>query len=159
VRAAPRDLAAAGLWAAAALGWVLAMRLPWYRAGVLGDVTVLDGAELLRTGVFGVPAVSAFAVVVLPGIALVLLGLAPVHGRAAMVTRVVLWLLGTGAALALLVVTWPLGGGAIGVGGALVVLACVLGAIALGCATVTPRRDGDDGTHDQTGGMTGPVGG
>ncbi|GAA5143107.1 hypothetical protein GCM10023340_07790 [Nocardioides marinquilinus] len=155
MRAAPRDLAAAGLWAAAAIGWVLAMRVPWYRAGVLGDVTVLDGAELLRAGVFGVPAVAGFAVVALPAVALVLLGLAPVHGRAAMVARVVLWLVGTGSAVALLLVTWPLGGGAIGLGAGLVVLACVLGAIALGCATVTPHREAADGVR----GMTEPLGG
>jgi hypothetical protein len=131
-----RELVGVMLWALAAIAWVVAMLVPWFRAGVAASTTPLEVAELLRTGVLGVPPVTGYAVLVLPGIALLLLGSAPLRGGAVMALRVVLWLVGTAAGLLLVVFLGNLSAHTFGAGAVLVVLGCVLGGAALGCATV-----------------------
>ena len=138
-----RELVAVALWAAAAIAWVVAMRVPWFREGVTASTSPLDAAELLRAGVLGVPPVSGFAVLLLPAIALVLLGLAPLRGVGVMVVRVLLWLVATGVGLALVAVLSQVSAQTFGWGAALVVAACVLGGVALGLATVRTAETGD----------------
>ncbi|MDO9457231.1 hypothetical protein [Nocardioides sp.] len=143
-----RELVGVGLWALAAAAWVAAMLVPWFRAGVTASTTPLEVAELLRAGVLGVPPVAGYAVLLLPGIALVLLGIAPLRGGGAMAARVVLWLVGTAAGLLLVVFLSSISAQTFGVGAALVVAGCVLGGAALGLATVRvpASPDGPDAT-------------
>lgn len=131
-----RELTAAALWALAAVAWVVAMLVPWFRAGVAASATPLEVAGLLRSGVLGVPPVAGYAVLVLPAIALLLLGIAPLRGGSAMALRVVLWLLGTVAGLLLVVLLASVSAQTVGLGAVLVVAGCVLGGVALGFATV-----------------------
>lgn len=140
-----RELTAVGLWALAASAWVVAMVVPWFRAGVTASTTPLEVGELLRGGALGVPPVAGYAVLVLPSIALLLLGMAPLRGGGVMALRVVLWLVGTVAGLLLVVLLSNLSAHTFGPGAVLVVLGCVLGGLALGLATVRmPRDDHDD---------------
>jgi hypothetical protein len=136
-----RELTGVALWALAAVAWVVAMLVPWFRAGVTASTTPLEVAELLRSGVLGVPPVTGYAVVVLPGIALLLLGIAPLRGRGAMALRVLLWLAGTAAGLLLVLFLASLSAHTFGWGAALVTAGCLLGGAALGCATVRVPAD------------------
>lgn len=137
-----RELTGVALWALAATAWVVAMLVPWFRAGVTASTTPLEVAELLRGGVLGVPPVTGYAVLVLPGIALLLLGLAPLRGGGVMALRVLLWLAGTAVGLLLVVLLSNLSAHTFGAGAVLIVLGCVLGGAALGLATVrVPVRD------------------
>ncbi len=139
-----RELVAVGLWAAAAVSWVVAMRVPWFRHGLVAGTTPLEAAELLRTGVLDVPPVTGFAVLLLPALALVLLGIAPLRGPGAMVARVLLWLVATTVGVLLVVVLAGLSSTTIGWGAALVLLGCVLGGVALGLSTVrVPQEPAD----------------
>lgn len=139
-----RELAGVVLWALVAVAWVVAMLVPWYRAGVAASTTPLEAAELLRSGVLDVPPVTGWAVLVLPAVALVLLGIAPLRGPGVMALRVLLWLLGSTAGLLLVLVLGRLSAYAVGPGALLVVGGSLLGGAALGCATVrrTPTGTG-----------------
>ncbi len=134
-----RELTGVVLWALAAAAWVAAMLVPWFRAGVLAHTSPLEIAELLRSGVFGIPPVAGFAVLLLPACALVLLGLAPLRGTGVMVARVLLWLVATVVGGVLLAAVSSVSAGTVGWGAALVLVACVLGAAALCCATVRTK--------------------
>lgn len=131
-----RELTGVALWALAALAWTVAMLVPWFRAGVAAGSSPVEVAALLRAGVLGVPGVAGWAVLLLPALALVLLGLAPLRGSGVMALRVALWLLATGVGLALVVVLARVSAGTFGAGAVLVVVGCVLGGVALGFATV-----------------------
>lgn len=131
-----RELTAAALWALAAVAWVVAMLVPWFRAGVAASATPLEVAALLRSGVLGVPPLTGYAVLLLPAIALLLLGIAPLRGGSAMALRVTLWLVGTAVGLLLVVFLASLSAQTVGLGAVLVVVGCVLGGVALGFATV-----------------------
>lgn len=131
-----RELTGVGLWALAALAWVAAMLVPWFRAGVASSTTPMEVAALLRAGALGVPAVTGYAVLLLPTIALLLLGIAPLRGGGAMALRVVLWLVGTVTGLLLVAVLARVSANTVGLGAALVLAGCVLGGVALGLATV-----------------------
>ena len=121
------------------------MLVPWFRAGVTASTTPMEVAGLLRTGVLGVPPATGYAVLLLPAIALLLLGIAPLRGGSAMAARVVLWLVGTAVGVLLVVVLGRVSAYAVGPGAVLVVLGCVLGGVALGFATVrVPAREGAD---------------
>lgn len=135
-----RELTAVGLALAAAVAWVLAMRVPWYSAGVPGSASLLDVAELLGSDVLGVPAVAGWAVLLLPLAALLQLGLSPVRGMPAFVARLALWVLSTAAGLVLAVVLGQVSAHVVGPGVVLAVLAWVLGGASLCCATVSRGR-------------------
>lgn len=138
-----RELTGVLLWAVAAVAWVVAMFVPWYAAGVAGATTPMEIGGLVRGGVLGIPESSAYAVLVPPTIALLLLGIAPLRGGGVMALRVLLWLVGTVIGIGLVVVLGSVSAYAVGPGAALVVLASVLGGVALGCATVrVPTRTG-----------------
>ena len=136
-----RELTAVVLWALAASAWVAAMLVPWFRAGVASSATPLEVAGLLRSGVLGVPPVAGYAVLVLPAIALLLLGMAPLRGGSAMAVRVSLWVLGTAVGLLLVAFLASISARTVGAGAVLVVLGCVLGGVALGFATVRVPAD------------------
>ncbi len=137
-----RELTAAGLWAAAAVSWVVAMLVPWFRVGVVGSTTPMEVAGLLRSGVLDVPPAAGYAVLAPPAIALVLLVIAPLRGGPAMAARVVLWLVGTAIGVLLVVLLARVSDYAVGPGAVLVVLGCVLGGVAMGFATVrVPTED------------------
>ena len=131
-----RELTGVARWALAAVAWVWAMTTPWARAGVASASTPLEVAELLRSGVLGVPAWTAYAVLLLPGAALLLLVIAPLRGVGVMVVRVLLWLVATAVGLLLVVLVGSVSAQIWDWGAGLVVVACVLGGAALGCATV-----------------------
>lgn len=131
-----RELTGSALWALAAVAWVVAMLVPWFRAGVAAHTTPIEVAALLRSGVLGVPPVTGYAVLLLPAIALLLLGVAPLRGGSAMALRVLLWLIGTVTGLGLVVLLASLSAQTFGAGALLVVAGCVLGGVALGFATV-----------------------
>ncbi|MFB9311622.1 hypothetical protein [Nocardioides plantarum] len=131
-----RELVGVGLWAAAAVAWVAAMLVPWFRAGVASSTTPIEVAALLRAGVLGVPSITGYAVLLLPAIALLLLGIAPLRGGGAMAARVLLWLAGTATGLLLVTLLARVSAHTVGWGAGLVVSGCVLGGIALGFATV-----------------------
>ncbi|MEO9322686.1 hypothetical protein ABFT23_04295 [Nocardioides sp. C4-1] len=133
-----RELTAVALWALAAVAWVVAVSVPWFRAGVPASTSPLAVGELVRTGVLGVPPVAGYLVLVLPASALVLLGIAPLRGPGALALRVVLWLVGAGVGLTLVFVLGRVSAFAVGWGAALVVVATVLGAVALAFSTVRP---------------------
>ncbi|WP_134766620.1 hypothetical protein [Nocardioides sp. 1609] len=124
------------LWALAAGAWVAAMWVPWFRHGVAAGTSPLDGAELLRTGVLDLPPALGLVLLPLPLCALVLLGIAPLRGVGAMVARVLLWLASTAGAVVLVVLVGSVSAWTFGPGAILVVVACLLGCVALGFATV-----------------------
>ncbi|WP_137293946.1 hypothetical protein [Nocardioides dongxiaopingii] len=135
------ELVGVGLWALAAGAWVAAMWVPWFRHGVAAGTSPLGGAELLRTGVLDLPPVLGLALLPLPLCALVLLGIAPLRGVGAMVARVLLWLVSTAGAVVLVVAVGSVSAWSFGLGAVLVVVACLLGCVALGFATVRePER-------------------
>lgn len=139
-----RELIGTCLWALVAVAWVVAMTVPWFRSGVVASTTPLEAAGLLRAGVLDVPPASAYAVLVLPAIGLLLLVIAPLRGGAVMALRVLLWLLGTTLGLLLVVLLGRLSAYTFGPGAVLVVAGCALGGAALGCATVrVPRVEAD----------------
>lgn len=131
-----RETTAAALWALAAVAWVAAILVPWFRAGVAASATPLEVAALLRSGVLGVPPLTGYAVLLLPAIALLLLGIAPLRGGSAMALRVALWLVGTAVGLLLVVFLASISAQTVGLGAVLVVVGCVLGGVALSFATV-----------------------
>lgn len=131
-----RELTAVTLWALAAVAWVVATMVPWFRAGVPASTSPLAVGELLRTGVLGVPPAAGYLVLLLPASALVLLGLAPLRGPGVLVVRVLLWLVGAAVGLTLVFLLGRVSAFAIGWGAALVVVATVLGAVALAFSTV-----------------------
>jgi hypothetical protein len=140
-----RELVGVALWALAAVAWVAAMLVPWFRAGVASSSTPMEAAALLRAGVLGVPPVAGYAVLLLPAIALLLLGIAPLRGGGAMAARVALWLVGTATGLLLVALLARVSADTFGWGAGLVVAGCVLGGIALGFATVrVPDPQGSD---------------
>lgn len=130
-----RELLGGALWAVAALAWTAAMVVPWFRAGALAHVSPVELAGALRTGLLGLPAVVGYAVLLLPAASWLLLALAPVRGRRALVVRALLWLASTALALALLVLGASVSAGTYGTGAALVALACVTGGVALARGT------------------------
>lgn len=131
-----RELTGVVLWALAAAAWGTAMVVPWFRAGLLAHPSPMDAAGLLRTGVLDVPPAAGFAVLVLPGLALVLLGIAPLRGPGVQAVRVALWLVSSGIGLALVVVLSTISARTFGWGAGLVVVGCLLGLAALCCASV-----------------------
>lgn len=136
-----RELVGCALWAVAALLWTLAMVVPWFRAGVLAEASLIEAGGALRTGLLGIPAVASLAVLLLPLSSWVLLALAPARGRRVLVIRVLLWALSSGAGIALVILAASVSAGTYGIGAAAVVLACLLGAAALTCSTVVTGPD------------------
>ena len=113
------------------------MLVPWFRAGALSQVSPVEVGGALRTGLVGIPTWVGFVVLLLPLASWVLLALAPARGRRVLVVRLVLWVVSTALALGLLLVMASVSATTYGVGAGLVLLACVLGAGALCCSTVT----------------------
>lgn len=136
-----RELLGCALWAGAALAWTIAMMVPWVRAGALSHVSPLEVAGALRAGAVGIPSAAGFAVLLVPLLSWVLLALAPARGWAALVARLVLWAASSAAGLALVVLLASISASTYGVGAALVVGACLLGAGALTCSTLTTGQE------------------
>jgi hypothetical protein len=150
-----RELLGCALWAAAALAWTVAMVVPWFRAGALSHVSPIEAGGALRTGLVGIPPAAAFTVLLLPLLSWVLLALAPARGLRVVLLRGSLWLVSTLVGLGLVLVMSSVSAGTYGVGAALVVLACLLGAGGLCCSTVRPERASPSLDTDSPGGSSG----
>lgn len=131
-----RELLGSALWAAAALLWTVAMVVPWFRAGVLAQVSPIELGGALRTGLLEIPTIAAFGVLLLPLSSWVLLATAPARGRRVLVVRVVLWTLSTSAGVTAVLLMASVSAETYGVGAVLVLIACALGAGALACSTI-----------------------
>lgn len=131
-----RDLTATGLWALAALGWTLALFLPWTGRGAAASISPLDAGHLLAAGVGGVPAWTASGLLVVPLLAGVLVAIAPLRGPWVLAVRLVLWLVLAGGTLALLAFLHVNTAGQLGAGGFALIAAALAGLVALGFGTV-----------------------
>lgn len=136
VRGRVREFAAAALWALLALGWVLAVVLPWYTAGILSGTSLLGAGQVLRSGALPVPSSAAYGVLVLPVLAAILLALALARGIVALLVRLVALLLGTGLIITLIVLLSDAGAGSWALGLWSAVLGSVAGVVALCISTV-----------------------
>ncbi len=97
-----RHVPAAVLWVLAGGCWTVQLFLPWTTRGAFSSSSMLDGVQLLRSGVVDavVPPWATYALLALPAIGLSVTGVAGLAGPVAEMLRLALGLLGAAVVVA-----------------------------------------------------------